>query len=150
MSNEPQALLSCRRSRSLSCVVSSHRRISSSRKRHCRPTFNAGISPHSAQKQTVRGDIPNHRATVEVERKVSCWSPLGLRITERLQKIEGVMTQALRVFVRTDFQNRCGMSRQHDAIHGTFHIFCASYVRNTADDRISWWKSDALDTGLRA
>jgi hypothetical protein len=79
---EPQALLRWHRSKSLSCVVSSHRRISSSRKRHCLPIFSAGISPHSAQKQTVRGDIPNHRATVAVERNGSCCSPLELRIAE--------------------------------------------------------------------
>ena len=84
--NESQALFRCRRSRSLSCAISSQRRISSSRKRHCLPTFRAGISPHSAQKHTVREDTPNHRATVAVERNGSCCSPLRLRITERLQK----------------------------------------------------------------
>src|SRR5262245_41100354 len=134
LSNEPQALLSCRWSKSFSCVVSSHRRISSSRKRHCRPSFIAGISPHSAQKQTVRGDIPNHRATVAVERKLSCWSPLGLRMRRLQKKIEGVMTQALQVSVRIDFQNRYVMSRQHDALHSTFHIV-SSYARNSSSLR---------------
>src|SRR5262245_28617770 len=54
--------------------LSSQRRSSSSRKRHCRPTFSAGISPHSAQKQTVRVEIPSHRATAAVERKGSLCS----------------------------------------------------------------------------
>ena len=33
--------------------------------------FIAGISPHSAQKQTVRADTPNHRATAAVDKSGS-------------------------------------------------------------------------------
>jgi hypothetical protein len=40
------------------------------------------------------------------------------------RKLKGMMTQAVKVFVRTDFQNRSAMSRQHDVIHDTFQI-CA-------------------------
>ena len=111
--------MSCRRPRSLSWAVSNHRRISSSRNRHCLPTFSAGISPHSAQKHTVRVDIPSHLATVAVERNASCCSPFGLRITERLQNR---CDDSAYNCVETGFQNRCGMSRQHDAIHRAFQI----------------------------
>src|SRR5207245_5734280 len=48
-----------------------HRFTSSSRNRHWRPTLIAGISPHSAQKQTVRADTPNHRATAAVDKRGS-------------------------------------------------------------------------------
>jgi len=44
----------------------SHSPSSSCRNRHWRPTLIAGISLHSAQRQTARVDIPSHFATAAV------------------------------------------------------------------------------------
>src|SRR5262249_13729111 len=49
----------------------SQSRRSLSRNLHCRPILRAGISLHSAQRQTVRGAIPSHFATAAVVRSGS-------------------------------------------------------------------------------
>jgi hypothetical protein len=49
----------------------SHSRSSLSRNLHCRPILIAGISLHSAHRQTVRGAMPSHFATAAVVRSGS-------------------------------------------------------------------------------
>jgi hypothetical protein len=49
----------------------SQSRNSSCRNLHCRPTLIAGISLHSARRQTARVDIPSHRATAAVLSSIS-------------------------------------------------------------------------------
>ncbi len=56
----------CDFTRSAACECSSHCPSSCFRNLHCRPTLIAGISLHSAQRQTARVDIPSHFATAAV------------------------------------------------------------------------------------
>jgi hypothetical protein len=53
------------------CGLSIHSRNSPSRNLHCRPILRAGISLHSAQRQSVRVATPSHFATAAVVRSGS-------------------------------------------------------------------------------
>ena len=48
-----------------------HSRNSSCRNLHCRPTLIAGISLHSAHRQTARVEMPSHLATAAVVNSIS-------------------------------------------------------------------------------
>jgi hypothetical protein len=74
----------------------SHSHNSPSRNRHWRPILMAGISLHSAHRQTVRGAMPNHFATAAVVKNGSrfdntfCMVVLGFGSGEKRSSCAGL------------------------------------------------------------
>jgi hypothetical protein len=98
----------------------SHSRNSSCRNLHCRPTLIAGISLHSARRQTARVEIPSHRATAAV---VNSISGLDRNLSMKFGPFSSVLTD---IGQRTCFLIRTVRRR------ATF--FCAPRGQTVKDD----------------